>query len=119
MKYTKEITVYRTCVCNINYHIVFSTKYRRKVLNQEVENTLQEIINQIAKEKESISGEILETYQVKSKLSFVKEKYLEENGLYKCTSIKPISSFKSSITSFIVSHTEPIATIIFLAFSDP
>jgi adhesin transport system outer membrane protein len=36
---------------------------------------------QIAKEKESISGEILETYQVDSKLSFVKEKYLEEKDL--------------------------------------
>lgn len=36
---------------------------------------------QIAKEKEAISGEILETYEVDSKLSFVKEKYLEENDL--------------------------------------
>jgi len=36
---------------------------------------------QIAKEKESISGEVLETYQVDSKLSFVKEKYLEEKDL--------------------------------------
>ena len=36
---------------------------------------------QIAKEKESISGEILETYQVDSKLNFVKEKYLEEKDL--------------------------------------
>ena len=45
---------------------------------------------QIAKEKESISGEILETYQVKSKLSFVKEKYLEENDLKS----SKISTFK-------------------------
>ena len=36
---------------------------------------------QIAKEKESISGEVLETYQVDSKLNFVKEKYLEEKDL--------------------------------------
>ena len=36
---------------------------------------------QIAKEKESISGEVLETYQVESKLNFVKEKYLEEKDL--------------------------------------
>ena len=27
----------RTCVYNCNYHIVFSTKYRRKVLTAEVE----------------------------------------------------------------------------------
>lgn len=36
---------------------------------------------QTAKEKESISGEVLETYQVESKLNFVKEKYLEEKDL--------------------------------------
>ncbi|MEE0295874.1 MAG: IS200/IS605 family transposase, partial [Lachnospiraceae bacterium] len=24
---------YRTCVCNINYHMVWSVKYRRKILN--------------------------------------------------------------------------------------
>ena len=26
----------RTCVFNINYHIVWSTKYRRKVLTSEI-----------------------------------------------------------------------------------
>ena len=36
---------------------------------------------QTAKDKESISGEVLETYQVDSKLNFVKEKYLEEKDL--------------------------------------
>lgn len=36
---------------------------------------------EIAKEKESISGEVLETYQVDSKLNFMKEKYLEEKDL--------------------------------------
>lgn len=36
---------------------------------------------EIAKEKESISGEVLETYQVDSKLNFIKEKYLEEKDL--------------------------------------
>ncbi|WP_121627126.1 TolC family protein [Poseidonibacter antarcticus] len=35
----------------------------------------------IAKEKESISGEVLETYEVDSKLNFLKEKYLEEKDL--------------------------------------
>ena len=33
---------------------------------------------EIAKEKEVISGEVLETYQVASKLNFAKEKYIEE-----------------------------------------
>ncbi|WP_370792823.1 transposase [Blautia sp.] len=32
---------YCTCVCNINYHMVWSVKYRRKILNAEVED-LQE-----------------------------------------------------------------------------
>lgn len=36
---------------------------------------------QIAKEKESISGEVLETYETEGKLNFIKEKYLEEKDL--------------------------------------
>ena len=35
----------------------------------------------IAKEKESISGEVLETYEVDAKLNYLKEKYLEEKDL--------------------------------------
>ena len=30
----------RTCVINIDYHIVWSTKYRRKVLTPNIENRL-------------------------------------------------------------------------------
>ena len=42
---------YRTCVCNINYHVVWSVKYRRKILNAEIEAYLKDLIQQIAKEK--------------------------------------------------------------------
>lgn len=42
---------YRTSVCNINYHVVWSVKYRRKVLTSEVESYMKELIQQIAKEK--------------------------------------------------------------------
>ena len=42
---------YRTCVCNINYHIVWSVKYRRKVLSQDVEAYLKDIIQLIAEDK--------------------------------------------------------------------
>ena len=42
---------YRTSVCNINYHIVWSVKYRRKILTPEVERYLKELITQIAKDK--------------------------------------------------------------------
>ena len=37
---------YRTCVCNINYHMVWSVKYRRKILNAEVEACLQELVQE-------------------------------------------------------------------------
>ena len=42
---------YRTCVCNINYHMVWSVKYRRNILNQEIEEYLQELVQQIAEDK--------------------------------------------------------------------
>lgn len=50
------------------------------VLTQNMIKTNEENL-EIAKEKEAISGEILETYQVDSKLNFVKEKYIEEKDL--------------------------------------
>ena len=42
---------YRTCVCNINYHMVWSVKYRRKILNAEIEAYLQELVQEIAADK--------------------------------------------------------------------
>mgnify|MGYP001770240656 FL=1 len=41
----------RTCVYNVNYHIVWSVKYRKKVLTQEVELYLKKIFKEIAEEK--------------------------------------------------------------------
>lgn len=41
----------RTAVYNINYHIVWSVKYRRKVITKEVEDFMREAIEDIAKEK--------------------------------------------------------------------
>ena len=41
----------RTCVYNVNYHIVWSTKYRRKVLNEIIEKRLKEILNNVAYKK--------------------------------------------------------------------
>lgn len=46
-----NIVYYRTSVCNINYHVVWSVKYRRKILNADIENYLKEIVQQIADEK--------------------------------------------------------------------
>lgn len=41
----------RTCVYNVNYHIVWSVKYRRKVLTSLIESYLKELFQEIAKEK--------------------------------------------------------------------
>ena len=41
----------RTCVFNINYHIVWSTKYRRKVLTPVIEKRLKEMLIDIGKKK--------------------------------------------------------------------
>ena len=49
---TKDNLQYaRTCVYNCNYHIVFSTKYRKKVLTQEIENYIKDLIKQVSEEK--------------------------------------------------------------------
>jgi len=41
----------RTCVYNINYHIVWSVKYRRKILILEKQEYLKEVFNEIASKK--------------------------------------------------------------------
>jgi len=41
----------RTCVYNCDYHIVFSTKYRRKILTPEVEDYLKRVIIEAGMEK--------------------------------------------------------------------
>jgi len=55
-----EYKHYRTCVCNINYHLIFSTKYRKKVLRGEVEQTLKQLFKEISEDKgfEIVSMEI-------------------------------------------------------------
>ena len=42
---------YRTSVCNINYHVVWSVKYRRKILTPVVDGYLKDLVQQIADEK--------------------------------------------------------------------
>ena len=51
---------YRTSVCNINYHVVWSVKYRRKILNAQVEKKyLKDIVQQIANEKGFLNIKLL------------------------------------------------------------
>ncbi len=38
-------------MCNINYHMVWSVKYRRKILNSGIEEYLKELVQQIAEDK--------------------------------------------------------------------
>lgn len=48
----KDLIKYRTCVANVNYHIVFCVKHRQKILDGEVESFLKETILDIAKDKD-------------------------------------------------------------------
>ena len=41
----------RTCVYNINYHLVWCVKYRREVLTSQISNRLYELVQYIANEK--------------------------------------------------------------------
>ena len=52
------LTHARTCVYNVNYHIVWSTKYRRKVLNSKIESRLKEILLQVSHDKDFIIHEM-------------------------------------------------------------
>lgn len=48
----KDLIKYRTCVANVNYHIIFCVKYRHKVLDGAVADFLKKIILDIATEKD-------------------------------------------------------------------
>lgn len=41
----------RTCVYNINYHIAWCVKYRRKVLSADISNRLIELLKAVGNEK--------------------------------------------------------------------
>lgn len=57
----------RTCVYNVNYHIVWSVKYRRAVLTGQIENYLKEILLQTAQEKGFVSEGAMRKYIEKQK----------------------------------------------------
>ena len=41
----------RTCVYNINYHLIWCTKYRRRVLSEKISERLYELLKEIGYEK--------------------------------------------------------------------
>ena len=49
--YENDLIHSRTCVYNINYHVVLSVKYRMKILTKEIEDFLKELVQQIARDK--------------------------------------------------------------------
>ncbi|WP_243674023.1 transposase, partial [Lentilactobacillus kisonensis] len=48
MKDTSGLTYGRTSVYNLNYHIIWGTKYRNKVLKGNVERELKQSLKKIA-----------------------------------------------------------------------
>ena len=50
-RYNERLTYGRTCVYNLNYHIVCGTKYRNKILTEQIEKDLKSLMYQIAEEK--------------------------------------------------------------------
>jgi len=40
----------RTCVYNVGYHIIFTTKYRKQVFKDKIESRLKEILYQVAED---------------------------------------------------------------------
>ena len=50
----ENIVKARTCVYNVGYHIVFTTKYRKEVLIDKVKTRFQEILLQVAQDKDFI-----------------------------------------------------------------
>ena len=47
----QNLVHYRTSVCNINYHVVWSVKHRRTILSTEIEAYLKELVQEIANDK--------------------------------------------------------------------
>ncbi len=50
MKDTNRLTYGRTSVYNLNYHIIWGTKYRNKVLTGHVEEVFKALVQDIAKQ---------------------------------------------------------------------
>lgn len=49
-----NLTHARTCVYNVNYHMVWSVEYRRKVLDNGIDEETKRLFLEIAKEKDFI-----------------------------------------------------------------
>lgn len=52
MRMNQKVVKARTCMYNITYHMMWTTRNTHKVIDEKVEKRLKELIFQIAKEKE-------------------------------------------------------------------
>ena len=65
-------SVSKTCVYNLGYHLIWCTKYRRKVLTPEIESRLKELIREKA---DALEVEIVEMETMPNHIHiFVKSK---------------------------------------------
>ena len=55
-----ELKHYRTCVANVNYHLIFAVKHRKKVLDTELSEKLKNVLSEIALDK----GFVIKTLEV-------------------------------------------------------
>lgn len=46
-----DLKHYRTCVANVNYHLIFAVKHRKKVLDAKLSEKLKNVLNEIALDK--------------------------------------------------------------------
>ena len=68
-----NITHARTCVYNVNYHMVWSVKYRKAVLKGGIEEETKNIFGQIAADKAFTIQKYIENQKTKGE-SFEVEK---------------------------------------------
>lgn len=52
MRMNQKVVKARTCVYNVMYHMMWTTRNTQKVIDEKVEKRLKELILEIAKEKE-------------------------------------------------------------------
>ncbi len=59
-------------MCNINYYMVWSVKYRRKILDPEIEEYLPELVQQISEDKGITGRKLFERFlEIRNQLKAV------------------------------------------------
>ena len=70
-------------MCNINYYMVWSVKYRRKILDPEIEEYLQELVQQISEDKGITGRKLFERFlEIRNQLW--NHSYYVDTGSHDC-----------------------------------